>query len=881
MEAKAKEREALVSRTHGKEALDHAISAAELYMKAAQAASVPEEKTRLTKKCQSLISKAESLKKSGQTGSGVAAVEKRLKLPRQAREIPKSEQAVLLRSSRLHGNVYPPWESDPDPKEFSGPPFTDTAEFSLSERQKAVFSGWKRPLEILGSDDQNALMEARNEPDLVQDITTDCSVVASLCASMRHLQPGPKSILPALMFPIDPDNGQPKLSANGKYVLRMFVNGCFRKVVIDDRLPSSSTDRLLYVVDRQNPKLIWPALMEKAYLKVRGGYNFPGSNSGTDLCALTGWIPQQLFLQSDEVDCDRTWNRVKKAYDYGDVVVTLGTGRLSPDEQETLGLAGEHDYAVLDMSETSGNRRLLVKNPWCDGMVWKGVGSSEASASQATDDHPVKLKPGSFWISFDDVTQNFESLYLNWNPSLFTERQDHHFVWQLPDATLTGGSCFAHNPQYSMTAAADGSTWILLSRHFQDGELDIMHNRTTAHHGANHNHNNNTTLAEVSSKLGFMSIYIFADHAGQRVQLSTRPIYRGEFVDSPQTLAPFEAKRNVHYTIVVATQELPLPQYTFTLSFFSRAPLTVSPSAPSLKHYAEVKGAWTRRTAGGNSASPSYLQNPQYSLALPRRSPLSLLLSTARDDLPVHVDLVWAGGRRVTAVGNRDLVVTSGDYRRGCALAEAPLVDAGTYTVVCSTFEPGYLADFVLRVGSDVPCTIAPVLGDAAGRLRTRLPDLSSSSSSESEVHKKKRALLTAARLTRASVVVTQNSNNSNSSQYSTSTNTGGTSTPRSRPAVRVSVEYGTGPDKIVLASTDDTSGGIGIGGEFREVGVNGLRTGEFDIDPQSACTSHGLWLVVEQLGFTQPVAGGGGGLQVEILSEGPVRALGWEDVDD
>jgi hypothetical protein len=65
-------------------------------------------------------------------------------------------------------------------------------DLKLSENQVEIFAGWKRPiaaLKLSSSDnlsdrELNDLLMAsgRHDIDLVQDITTDCSVVASLCA---------------------------------------------------------------------------------------------------------------------------------------------------------------------------------------------------------------------------------------------------------------------------------------------------------------------------------------------------------------------------------------------------------------------------------------------------------------------------------------------------------------------------------------------------------------------------------------------------------------------------------------------------------------------------------------------------------------------------
>lgn len=510
---------------------------------------------------------------------------------------------------------------------------------------------------------------------------------------------------------------------------------------------------------------------------------------------------------------------------------------------------------------------MLLKNPWCDGLVWKGVGSS-ATVDAATypppsptlsrparqPDYSISNKyetmTGTFWISFEDVVQNFESLYLNWNPSLFTDRQDHHFVWPIPSRAMARS--FAHNPQYTFTSPTTGAVWILLSRHFQDGELPIARSRASRNPPA-------SSLAEVSNSLGFMSIYLFAS-SGQRVQLPDRSLHSAPFVDSPQTLVRFDARAGVPYTVVVAQASMPLLKYTFTLSFFSRAPLAVTQATPALAHYTELDGSWTRRTAGGNARTATFFHNPQFALVVPRPTPLSLLLSTDTDDLPVHVDLVWANGERVTALTVRNIVCTSGEYRRGCTLAEvrAPAeVDAGTYTVVVSTFEPGHLASFVLRVGSSHPVSLRPVLSDAAGRLRSELsPVVFGEGESE-----RKRARITITRLTRASVVARSGSLDG----YSASS---GTVSPAVAPcSVRVSFEYGSGPHASVIAMTGD--------GEFADATM-GLRTGEVDLDPDMLRRAGGLWLVVEQIGSHRE----GQGIQVDVLSDGQVYVGAWEMVD-
>ncbi|NXP68591.1 ADGB protein, partial [Chloropsis cyanopogon] len=99
----------------------------------------------------------------------------------------------------------------------------------------------------------------------------------------------------------------------GKYVLKLYWMGCWRKIIVDDTMPFSEEENLLLPATTCQNEL-WPMLLSKAIIKLA---NMSIHETGkrameefTVLQTLTGWIPEVIPLQPEYLD--EVWSFLKE-----------------------------------------------------------------------------------------------------------------------------------------------------------------------------------------------------------------------------------------------------------------------------------------------------------------------------------------------------------------------------------------------------------------------------------------------------------------------------------------------------------------------------------------------------------------------------------------
>ncbi|KAG1739095.1 uncharacterized protein EDB91DRAFT_1237555 [Suillus paluster] len=553
---------------------------------------------------------------------------------------------------------------------------SDLAPISIDQFSK------REPIDVIPTASLTSLVLLPS--DIIQTIVNDCSVCASIAVCIQHHLRFKSNLLLSSLYPSIHD---------GRYDLKVLVNGDFRRVIIDDRLPFDHNNNLLGVSTGPKNQL-WPSFVEKAYMKLMGGYDFLGSNSAIDLHVLTGWIPEHIDLQSASFERERTWSRIITGFPKGDCIMTVGTNDKTALKIDNVNLLPSHDYAVTDIRESHDERWVTL----LDSRICTPSCECDSSACPRVLD-----------MRWDDICATFEGLYISWTPSLFNNTIAFHGSWQPENSEDIPRASTHHlrlNYQKDPSDANEIEIWVLLTRHLRD-------TRRTSEYIALSVQEDDTIFGNPED-VALKSNYTNSTHVLSRIKLS-----QNQTSGSLYLLACYDGQ---------------FEEVGFTITAYSYSSIAISwdTVVPPPRYTHKIDGTLTSKTAGGNCTHPTYMVNPQYHLRLHNASPSPstckrhsanantnsktqvILTAHSTRDISLNVTAVWSQGERISELTQKEVVAHSGPYTYGHARAAAHLA-AGDYTIILSAFEPDQTGKFTLKVESPSRFEIKPILQEGAG----------------------------------------------------------------------------------------------------------------------------------------------------------------------
>ena len=143
----------------------------------------------------------------------------------------------------------------------------------------------------------------------------------------------------------------------GAYLVRFFNDNKQEEyVIVDDLFPIDEKGNWAFVKS-ENPKELWPMILEKAYAKLYGSYqNIEAGKVSYALVDLTGGVPEQIRIEDESNDFDTFCKKVYKYYKSGYLMGAGSTANAMGDSVAINGIVQGHAYSILEVSEYENDK---------------------------------------------------------------------------------------------------------------------------------------------------------------------------------------------------------------------------------------------------------------------------------------------------------------------------------------------------------------------------------------------------------------------------------------------------------------------------------------------------------------------------------------------
>lgn len=407
------------------------------------------------------------------------------------------------------------------------------------------------------------------------------------------------------------------------------------------------------------------------------------------------------MLKEAQAPPDRLWQLLASYQQHGYLM-----GCANNRAQEEMGIVPSHAYGILGMHQLGGGavKLVCVRNPWGE-REWCGPWADNTAqwdrvspAERAAVGYKPDANDGTFFMEIRDFMAHFEKIYLcKTLPQGWTQASIDG-AWE---AGRSAGGCtncvtWMWNPQYLVRVDRPTSAFLVLSQ----GDARKYGNGGGGS-GGYENSIGVTVLSAAGRPPTGLRVLAANDDS---VKLIERIAYANTRERSMAlTLDPAACP----YVVVPATFE-PGCAARFRLSVFAEplANVSVSPVA-EWPHVREVRGAWTPALSGGCSNNAgTWRRNPRYGVRVAGDGVLALRLSSVM--VSVDIERAPAVGLYVLGDGSvaptDEIVASSRSFSQHALLrATLPPATQRPFTLLCATFEPGFVGDFLLSIFSTAP----------------------------------------------------------------------------------------------------------------------------------------------------------------------------------